>query len=154
VVCRACILLSAVSAHISTTVFLAYYLNDPQYMNQKHASSLLPLIGTLCTGLMYCLGLIIHPLMRRYPRFARRYFTWIGAAICWASLFGASYTRGVIPLVLLQGIGYAIGGSLLYSPCIMFVTEWFVERQSFANGVIFAGTGYIIVVILLLLRYL
>jgi hypothetical protein len=38
-------------------VFLAYYLNDPQYANQKYAASLLPLIGTLSSGIIYCSGM-------------------------------------------------------------------------------------------------
>lgn len=42
-------------------------------------------------------------------------------------------------LVVLQGVLYAIGGSLLYIPCISYLSEWFVERRGFAQGVLFAG---------------
>jgi MCP family monocarboxylic acid transporter-like MFS transporter 10 len=120
------------------TVFLAYYINDPRYSNQKNATYLLPIIGNLCTGLMYFSGLIVYPMMSRYP-FTRRYLTWFGTLLCCVSLLGASYTRSVTVLVLLQGILYAVGGSILYAPCISYTSEWFVEKRGFANGVIFAG---------------
>jgi hypothetical protein len=57
---------------------------------------------------------------------------WFGALLCWASLFGASYTTNVsnsvscrviscrtiqvINLVLCQGVLYAIGGSMSFHP--------------------------------------
>jgi hypothetical protein len=41
---------------LAHSVFLAAYLKDPLYANQPHASALLPLIGPLCTGLMYISG--------------------------------------------------------------------------------------------------
>lgn len=37
-------------------VFLAAYLDDDTVSSQKHASSLLPLIGTLSSGLIYASG--------------------------------------------------------------------------------------------------
>jgi MFS transporter, MCT family, solute carrier family 16 (monocarboxylic acid transporters), member 10 len=97
--------------NIPSTVFLAAYLKDPRYAQQKHASSLLPLIGTLCMGTMYCTGryplhpripvhlrlcagLVMYPLIAKFP-FIRRQLAWAGAIICWASLFGASYVHDV-----------------------------------------------------------
>ena len=40
-------------------VLLAAYLNDPVYTSQEGADILLPLIGTLCLGIMWCSG--AHP---------------------------------------------------------------------------------------------
>ncbi len=81
---------------------------------------------------------------------------WIGVVLCGASLFGASFATKVsmafhprfvthqkyqVPVLIgLQGILYAIGGSLLYAPCISYMTEWFVMRRGLASGVIFAGS--------------
>lgn len=94
-------------------VLLAVYLRDPVYTNQARASSLLPLVGTLCTGIMYfsCeltqirsdgqisdsflqLALVIYPTMQWYPRL-RRVYTWIGTITCSASLVAASFTTDV-----------------------------------------------------------
>ena len=35
-------------------VFLSVYLEDPRFGSQAHASSLLPLVGTLSSGIIYC----------------------------------------------------------------------------------------------------
>ncbi|ESK88007.1 mfs monocarboxylate [Moniliophthora roreri MCA 2997] len=121
-------------------VFLEAYLADPTYRNQKNASSLLPLIGPLSSGIIYCSGPIIGAFMARYPYY-RRWMMRLGAALCWASLFGASYTSNVRALVFLQGALYAVGGVILYCPCISYMSEWFVKRRGFATGVIFAGTA-------------
>lgn len=34
--------------------FLANYLNDPELVNQEHGRTLLPLVGPLASGIMYC----------------------------------------------------------------------------------------------------
>ncbi|PBK97305.1 MFS general substrate transporter [Armillaria gallica] len=121
-------------------VFLDGYLNDPLFMYQPHASTLLPLIGPLSSGIIYCSGPVIYPITARYP-YHRRTMMWVGAVLCSASLFAASYTTKVSTLVGLQGVLYAVGGSLLYPPCISYMSEWFVARRGLANGVIFAGTA-------------
>lgn len=95
---------------------LAAYLQDPTYSSQKQADMLLPLIGTLCTGIMYfsCkqssqvwynsgshadythgLALIIYPTMRWYPR-VRRIYTWSGLVMCSVGLLAASFTTKVL----------------------------------------------------------
>ncbi|KAK0504325.1 MFS general substrate transporter [Armillaria luteobubalina] len=121
-------------------VFLDGYLHDPLFMYQPHASTLLPLIGPLSSGIIYCSGPVIYPITARYP-YHWRTMMWVGAVLCSASLFAASYTTKVSTLVGLQGVLYAIGGSLLYPPCISYMSEWFVARRGFANGIIFAGTA-------------
>ncbi|KIY65741.1 MFS general substrate transporter [Cylindrobasidium torrendii FP15055 ss-10] len=121
-------------------VFLDYYLNDPRYATQSGASTLLPIIGPISSGIIYCSGVCINPFMSRYP-YHRRTSMWLGVICCFASLFGASYATRIEALVVLQGVLYAVGGSLLYIPCISYLSEWFVERRGFAQGVLFAGTS-------------
>ncbi|KAJ3546048.1 hypothetical protein NM688_g5556 [Phlebia brevispora] len=121
-------------------VLLAAYLSDSVYTSQKHADSTLPLIGTLCTGVMYCSGLVIYPLMHYFPH-VRRYFTWTGTIICTLSLLGASFTTKVTALLALQGVLYAIGGSLAYAPVVSYLSEWFVQRRGLANGIMFCGAA-------------
>jgi MCP family monocarboxylic acid transporter-like MFS transporter 10 len=121
-------------------VFLNAYLQDPKYATQKNASTLFPLIGTLSSGIMYCSGVIIHPLLGRYPQY-KRIVMMLGGLCCFASLFGASYVTNVNQLVFLQGVLYAVGGSMLYAPVISYTPEWFVKRRGLANGLIFSGTA-------------
>ncbi|KAJ3756588.1 MFS general substrate transporter [Lentinula raphanica] len=121
-------------------VFLDAYLNDSKYTSQSKATTLLPLIGPVSTGLIYCSGPFMTPVITRYP-YHKRTSLYIGTILCWASLFVASYTTKVIQLVIFQGVLYAIGGSLLYIPCISYLSEWFIQKRGLANGVVFAGTS-------------
>ncbi|KAJ7163485.1 major facilitator superfamily domain-containing protein [Mycena crocata] len=121
-------------------VFLDSYLHDPRYNSQKNATSLLPLIGTLSSGIIYCSGVVVNPIAARYPHH-RRKSMWLGAVLCCGALLGASYTTEILQLILLQGVIYGIGGSLLYLPCVSFMSEWFVVRRGLANGILFAGTA-------------
>jgi MFS family permease len=121
-------------------VFLDSYLANPLYNDQPSAGSLLPLTGTLSSGIMYCSGPVVYPLISRYPT-VRRPLAWFGTFVCGASLFAASYVNNVRALVGLQGATYAIGGALLYAPCISYMSEWFVAKRGLANGILFAGTA-------------
>ncbi|KAK7047429.1 hypothetical protein VNI00_006660 [Paramarasmius palmivorus] len=64
---------------LSFGVFLEAYLKDPEYTNQPNASSLLPLIGPLASGIIYCSGPFINMYITRFP-FHRRPAMWIGRA--------------------------------------------------------------------------
>ncbi|KAL1671781.1 major facilitator superfamily domain-containing protein [Schizophyllum commune] len=121
-------------------VFLESYLSDPTYTLQKNATSLLPLIGTVSSGIMYCAGAIVYPVIVKFPR-VRRPAVWSGATLCATSLFGASFTTQIPTLFALQGVVYAIGGSLLYFPTIFYMNEWFVRLRGTATGIMFAGTA-------------
>ncbi|KAF9017316.1 MFS general substrate transporter [Hymenopellis radicata] len=103
-------------------IILDGYFNDPRYSAQAHASTVLPLIGPVASGVMMCSGPLIYPLTARYPQH-RRTAMWFGLVLCWASLFTASYISKISTLVALQGVLYAIGGSLLYAPCISYLAE-------------------------------
>lgn len=57
------------------------------------------------------------------------------------AIIAASFATEVSHLILTQGILYAFGGVLLYSPTIVFLDEWFVQRKGLAFGMMWAGTG-------------
>ncbi|KAJ7364934.1 major facilitator superfamily domain-containing protein [Mycena albidolilacea] len=121
-------------------VFLDAYLQDPRFASQKNAATLLPLIGTLSSGIIYCSGSVVNPIAARYPQH-RRKSMWFGAILCSGTLLGASYATEIFQLVFLQGVLYAVGACQLYLPCISFMSEWFVERRGMANGILFAGNA-------------
>ncbi|KAF7316238.1 hypothetical protein MIND_00142400 [Mycena indigotica] len=121
-------------------VFLDSYLKDPRFSSQSGATTLLPLVGTLSSGIIYCSGVVVNPISARYPQH-RRKGMWLGSLMCFGSLFGASYARTVIDLVVLQGIMYAVGGAILYLACLSFLSEWFNSKRGLANGILFAGTA-------------
>ncbi|KAJ3013472.1 hypothetical protein HKX48_005742 [Thoreauomyces humboldtii] len=104
------------------------------------AGTLLPLVGTLSSGLMYLVSNFVFAALDRRPDM-RVPCLWIGCVICAGSLGAASFATSAWELVLTQGVMYAIGGALVYYTTIIFLNEWFVERRGFANGVVFAGTA-------------
>ncbi|EKM53771.1 uncharacterized protein PHACADRAFT_98814 [Phanerochaete carnosa HHB-10118-sp] len=122
----------------SSGALLAEYMKDPLYSSQKNAASTLPLIGTLSTGILYCSGIIIYPPIYYYPRL-RKIYLWSGVFICFPSLLGASYTTNVKLLIVLQGVVYSIGASLVYYPILSYLSEWFVQRRGLASGIVVAA---------------
>lgn len=89
---------------------------------------------------MYLSGPFTFFLLQRYPRF-RRPSAVIGFFLIAISIVLASFAQSVTHLLLTQGILYAIGGSLVYSPTIFYLDEWFIQRKGLAFGVMWAGTG-------------
>ncbi|GJE97130.1 MFS general substrate transporter [Phanerochaete sordida] len=113
----------------SSGVFLAAYQRSPRYSSQTDAETLLPMIGPLCTGVLHCSGLFIHPSIRHRPRL-RQAFIWAGALICSASLLGASFTSNAALLVAFKGAIFGLGASLVYYPALSCLSDCFVQRQN------------------------
>lgn len=81
---------------------------------------------------------IIFGLLQRFPKF-KRIATAVGLVIMCLALSLSSLANNTTHLILSQGIAYAIGGSLVYSPTILFLDEWFVKRKGFAFGVMWVS---------------
>jgi MFS family permease len=58
----------------------------------------------------------------------------IGLLIMCLSLGLSSMSQTVPHLIVSQGVFYAIGGAMCYSPAISFMDEWFVKRKGLAFG--------------------
>jgi len=65
----------------------------------------------------------------------------IGFMIVTIALVAASFASNVVHVILTQGVLYAIGGAMLYSPPIFYFDEWFIARKGLAFGIMWAGTG-------------
>lgn len=72
--------------------------------------------------------------LQKWPKY-RRYYAGIGLGIITIALVISSFSTRVWHLILTQGVMYAIGGSLLYTPTVIFLDEWFIRRKGFAYGV-------------------
>ena len=64
-----------------------------------------------------------------------------GLPLMAAALIAGSFANTVSHLVLTQGVLYAIGGSIIYFPTLVFIDEWFIQRKGLAYGIMWAGTG-------------
>lgn len=63
----------------------------------------------------------------------------IGLIIMCLSLGLSSLSMTVPHLIATQGVFYAIGAALCYSPTIGFMDEWFVKRKGLAFGIMWVG---------------
>jgi len=96
---------------------------------------LLPLIAvTANQGIMYLGAPFTCAFLQRYPNL-RRKCSVVGLVIITLALIISSFSTRVWHLILSQGVLYAIGGSMLYTPAIIFLDEWFILRKGFAFGV-------------------
>ena len=79
-------------------------------------------------------------LQRLYPK-QSRWSPIIGLFIMCIALALSSFSQNTTHLILTQGVLYAIGGSISYCPCILYMDEWFAKRKGFAFGIMWSGTG-------------
>jgi len=102
---------------------------------------------------MYLDTPIIMALLRLFPH-QGRWSPLLGLLIMCIALTMSSFATTTQHLIITQGIFYAIGGSIAYSPCIVYLEEWFVKRKGTAYGIMWSGTGIAGVVLPLFLEYL
>ncbi|OTB07091.1 hypothetical protein M426DRAFT_318449 [Hypoxylon sp. CI-4A] len=130
-------------------VFQDYYTTHEPFQGSQNIA----VIGTCAMGVMYLTSPLMMGLCRIFGRWAR-----------WTSIFGlftmclaiamSSFSTNTSHLIATQGVLYALGGSVAYCPCILYLDEWFVRRKGFAYGIMWSGTGLAGVVLPLFLQWL
>lgn len=118
-------------------VFETFYSSHPLFYNQKR---LIAIIGTCQTGGLYLLAPISISVLEAWPAL-RRFSSMTGLAVLVVSLVASSFAAHAWHLIFTQGVFYAIGGSLLYTPLMFYLDEWFVHRKGLAFGIMWAGGG-------------
>jgi len=84
---------------------------------------------------MYLIDLLLFPADKKWPCFAN-FSKWAGLPVIAIALVTASFATKARHLILTQGALYAIGGSLLYCPTLIFLDEWFIQRKGLAFGIV------------------
>ncbi|KAF5383416.1 hypothetical protein D9757_006144 [Collybiopsis confluens] len=107
---------------------------------QSSSLTLLTLVGTLNTGILYMSSLVLLPLLGRYPA-QKMKVTLVGYILTIGGLVGAAFARNATQLILTQGLLFSIGGSLLYYPMMTWMFEWFDTKRGLANGILFTGAS-------------
>ena len=118
-------------------VFQSYYTTHPPFA--QHPTGI-AVIGTCSTGIMYLFAPISLHALEAWPS-VHRLSSVVGLIIIVSALIASSFSTRVWHLILTQGVLYAIGGSLLYSPTMFYLDEWFVKRKGLAFGIMWAGVG-------------
>ncbi|KAA1079312.1 hypothetical protein PGT21_007543 [Puccinia graminis f. sp. tritici] len=70
------------------------FLNFPPYSHMS--STMAAIIGTLCTGILYCIGSFVLSLMESFPK-STRYLPTVGTLVCSGSFLAGSYSTSVSP---------------------------------------------------------
>lgn len=83
---------------------------------------------------------LVIAFQRIYPH-PTKYAPAAGLLLMCVALAASSFSQNASHLVATQGVLYAIGGSICYCPCMIYMNEWFVERRGLAYGVMWSGTG-------------
>ncbi|KAL4732434.1 hypothetical protein ACLX1H_001450 [Fusarium chlamydosporum] len=120
---------------VSFGIFQEYYT---AHTNLKASTSAIASIGASQTGIMYLMMPVAFIVLNRFPRL-RKWCGPLGLAITVVSLTSSAFVSTVAGLIATQGVLYAVGCSLLFSPISLYMDEWFVERKGFAYGVMWAG---------------
>jgi MFS family permease len=102
---------------------------------------------------MYLTPPLVIGTLRQFPRLGA-WSTITGLLIMCLALGLSSLSNNVPSLIATQGVFYAIGGSIAYCPCILYLDEWFVHRKGLAYGIMWSGTGLAGVILPLLLQHL
>ncbi|CZR52230.1 related to monocarboxylate transporter 2 [Phialocephala subalpina] len=131
-------------------VFQSYYTTHPPF--SLHPAGIAA-IGTCSSGVMYLFAPVTLYALESFPSI-RRLSSIIGLAIAVMALIASSFATKVWLLILTQGVLYAIGGSLLYSPTMFYLDEWFVRKKGLAFGIMWAGVGTSGLIFPFLLSYL
>ncbi|KAF4994092.1 hypothetical protein FGRMN_6007 [Fusarium graminum] len=120
---------------VSFGIFQEYYTSHASF---KASPSAIASIGASQTGIMYLMMPLAFIALNRLPRL-RKFCGPLGLAITLISLTSSAFVNSVAGLIATQGVLYAIGCSLIFSPISLYMDEWFVERKGFAYGVMWAG---------------
>ncbi|PHH91486.1 hypothetical protein CDD83_269 [Cordyceps sp. RAO-2017] len=95
-------------------------------------------VGATQMGVMYLMMPLAFVTLYRYPHL-RPWCGRIGLVLTVASIAASAFVDSVAGLVATQGVLYALGCGLLFSPMSMYMDEWFVERKGVAYGVMWGG---------------
>ncbi|KAF2125172.1 MFS general substrate transporter [Dothidotthia symphoricarpi CBS 119687] len=117
-------------------IFQEYYTHNEPFAGSNNIA----VVGTCAMGIMYMALIPVFVLLKFFPKF-RAWATPVGLVIICLALGLGSFSNNITHLILTQGIVYAIGGSLAWTPILFYIEEWWVRRRGLAFGVTMAGFG-------------
>ncbi|GAA6037609.1 hypothetical protein JCM8097_006139 [Rhodosporidiobolus ruineniae] len=105
-----------------------------------YSLSALSAVGSVQLGVQFLLPIFATLVFRRYSDYVKR-ILWGAALVNCSSMLLSSWSTQVWHLITLQGIVVGASGSIMYTPVLLWLNEWFIERRGLAGGIIFAGAG-------------
>lgn len=120
---------------------------------ELHYAGITELSSKEMKGIIYLDLPIVFALLQRWPRYQRLAAAG-GLTVMCLALAVSSFSSTSTHLIVTQGVIYAVGGSFAYSPCILFMDQWFVKKKGLAYGIMWAGTGLAGIVLPLVMQWL
>ncbi|PFH62923.1 hypothetical protein XA68_10976 [Ophiocordyceps unilateralis] len=120
---------------VSFGIFQEYYSN---YSDISAAPGAFASIGAAQVGVMYLMMPVIFVILHRRPHW-RPWCGRLGMIITTASISASAFASTVGSLIVTQGVLYAFGCSLLFSPISVYMDEWFVKFKGAAYGFMWGG---------------
>ncbi|KAF2877389.1 major facilitator superfamily domain-containing protein [Massariosphaeria phaeospora] len=117
-------------------VFQEYYSTHEPFAGSGNIA----VVGACAMGIMYMDVIVMFVILKYFPKF-RVWATPIGLVIMCLALGLGSLSTKISHLIITQGILYAIGGGLAWTPILFYIEEWWVRRRGFAYGATMAGLG-------------
>lgn len=117
-------------------IFQEYYSSNAPFEGERNIA----IIGTCAMGFMYLSAPLVFGVLAWYPK-TKRPCILIGLITMCLSLGLSSLSTTVPQLIASQGVMYALGGALCYSPTITFLDEWFVQRKGLAFGIMWVSVN-------------
>lgn len=102
---------------------------------------------------MYLSAPLVFGILQRWPTI-QRWSTAGGVLLMCLALAMSSFSTNTTHLIVTQGVLYALGGSFAYSPCILFMDQWFAKKIGLAYGIMWAGTGLAGVIVPIIMRWI
>ncbi|KAJ4291673.1 hypothetical protein N0V90_009568 [Kalmusia sp. IMI 367209] len=130
-------------------IFQEYYSTHEPFAG----SSNIAVVGACAMGIMYMWIIPMFVLLKCFPRL-RIWATPVGLTIMCLALGLGSLATNVTHLIISQGIMYAIGGGLAWTPILFYIEEWWVRRRGFAYGATMAGLGLSGAILPIILQWL
>ncbi|KAK4053330.1 hypothetical protein OIO90_003942 [Microbotryomycetes sp. JL221] len=97
-------------------------------------------VGTIALAIQYMATLFLCQVFRRYPDKVK-IMLWAATLASVLGFLLSAFATQVWHLILLQGVVCGSAGAVLYTPVLLWMSEWFHLKRGTVSGIIFSGTG-------------
>lgn len=117
-------------------VFQTYYLS---HQLSHIPSSTVSWIGSLQTFMILGGSFVFGKISDDY---GCRWVLIVGSVITFVSMLGVSFCETLIQLIMVQGVAFGLGGSMLFLPGCALVNQYFDRRKATAMSVIIGAASF------------
>ncbi|KAK0548472.1 hypothetical protein OC844_007024 [Tilletia horrida] len=120
--------------------FLSFHQNDASSPFHLTSASAISATGSVLTGLAYAMPWFLRSLLLAKPHWTRPALL-AALVLNVVSVLGASFlpANSALGLIFLQGLLPGIAGGTAFTPCMLFLPEWFDARRGMATGIVYLG---------------